>query len=490
MGESKESYKQIFKSTSIVGGAQVFNIIIGIVRTKIIAILLGPGGVGMSGVFQTIIDMVRNATGFGVNFSGVKNVAENNTDPERVARTILILRRWEFGTGLIGTLVVLVLCRFFSIYSFGNTTSTASIALMSVILLINAVSAGQLAILQGLRRIKEMAKATLLGSILGTVVSLPFFWWLGISGIIPAMVLTALGSLAVSWFFAKKIITQNVEISISQTFKEGLGMAKLGFFIVINGFVAAASMYVIRVLIRSHMGLDSVGFFQSVWTISTLYINILLNAMLADYFPRLSMIQHDNNASNKLINEQLEITLLVGAPMLMGMIAFAPLALNLLYSSSFNAAIPVLKWQMMASFFTLISWPLGVLYLSKNKGLYAIISETLRQIIYNVCVFVGWRYWGFNALGIGFLIANCINVFFVFFSVKNISSFKFSFVNTKCIFSLGVALALVLCSSLLLNGFPQYIINATILLASSIFCFVRLDNILDIKIWIKNRKKV
>lgn len=243
MENNKESYKQIFKSTTIVGGSQIINIAIGIIRNKVIAILLGPAGVGVSGIFQTIIDLVRNGTGLGINFSGVKNVAENNTDPHRVAKTILILRRWEFGTGLVGMIVIIVLCKFFSNYSFGSDAYTFSIAIMSVTLLITAVSAGQLAILQGLRRIGEMAKANLLGSVLGTVISLPLFWWLGISGVVPSMILTALGALTISWLYARRVITEPVQLSLSQTFTEGLGMAKLGFFIVVNGFVATASLY-------------------------------------------------------------------------------------------------------------------------------------------------------------------------------------------------------------------------------------------------------
>ena len=323
MRENRESYKQIFKSTSIVGGAQILNIFIGIVRNKVIAILLGPSGVGIAGIFQSIVELVKNGTGLGINFSGVKNIAESNTDPQKVSRTILVLRRWEFSTGLIGTLIIVFLCNFFSNYSFGNNAYTYSIALMSVTLLISAVSAGQLAILQGLRKIKDMAKATLLGSVLGTVISLPLYGWLGTSGIVPAMILTALGSLIVSWLYAKKIKTLEVNISFSETFHEGLGMAKLGFFIVFNGFVATASLYFVRILIRSHLGMESVGNFQAVWVISTMYINILLNSMLADYFPRLSSIKDDTEASNKLINQQLEMTLLVGTPMLMGMITFA-----------------------------------------------------------------------------------------------------------------------------------------------------------------------
>jgi antigen flippase len=484
---NKDSYKQIFRSTGIVGGAQVLNILIGILKTKVIAILLGPAGVGVAGIFQTIVDLVRNATGLGINFSGVKSVAEHNGDPEKVARIILVLRRWEFGTGIVGTLVIIILCGVFSQNSFGNSSYTFSIAILSVVLLFNAISSGQLAILQGLRHIAEMAKASFLGSVLGMFISLLLYWWLGMDGIIPAMIMTAISSLLISWIFAKKVITQAVNLTVKETFVEGLDMAKLGFYIVFNGFVATGAMYVLRMLIRSHLGIEYVGYFQSVWTISTLYIGILLNAMLADYFPSLSQIQHDNIASNKLVNEQLEITMLLGVPMLMGMIVFAPLALNILYSSSFVAAIPILRWQMMASFFTFIGWPLGVIYLSKNSGWFAIISETLRQAVFILIVFFGWKYWGFNVLGIGFFIGNFINAAFVWWSVTKITNFKFSVTNALYIGFLGTAMLAVTFCSLWLTGIYQFLINGVILTATVIFCITKLQRLLDLKNWITTK---
>lgn len=486
--ESRESYKQIFKSTSIVGGAQVLNIAISIIRTKIIALLLGPNGVGIAGIFQNIVDLIRNGTGLGINFSGVKKVAENNTDPKSIAKTILVVKRWEFSTGLLGMLITLLFCRSLSVYSFGNTINTISIALISVILLINAVTAGQLTILQGLRRIGEMTKATLIGSALGTVISLPLFWWIGLSAIVPAMILSAIISLIVSWYFSKNIVTTEVNLSLKETFHDGLEMAKLGFFIVINGCIATGSMYIIRMFIRSNMGLDSVGFFQAIWTISTLYINILLNAMLADYFPRLSKIYHNKSKANQLINEQLKMTLLVGAPMLMGMIAFAPLVLKILYSAEFFNAIPALKWQIASLFLTLVGWPLGVVYLSFNKGSYAIMSEVLRQAVYICFIYFYWHKLSFEVLGIGFFVANCIWVVFIIFSVRRITSFSFSLSNFGYIALLGGAIISVLCTSLLLNGNMQYFINSFIILSITAFCLYKLDNLLNIKQWFQSKK--
>ena len=58
MTSNKGSYRQIFKATSLFGGVQVFNIIIGIIRSKIVAVLLGASGMGVLGLFTTTIAMV------------------------------------------------------------------------------------------------------------------------------------------------------------------------------------------------------------------------------------------------------------------------------------------------------------------------------------------------------------------------------------------------------------------------------------------------
>jgi antigen flippase len=490
MEKVKDSYKQIFKSTSIVGGSQVLVIIIGILRVKVLALLLGPAGVGIAGIYQSMIELIRNATGFGINFSGVKNVAESNNsaDSQRIARTITILRRWAIATGLLGLLVTVIFSKALSYYSFGNSSYTISIAIISVVLLIMDVSSSQLALLQGLRKIGQMAKASLIGAALGTVITLPLYWWLGLSGIIPGIILTALTALFVSWFYARKVIIEKVDMSLFQTLKEGLDMAKLGFFIVVNGFIATAVMYGIRTFIRSNAGIESVGYFQSVWTISTFYINILLGAMLADYFPRLSMLNNDDEASNKLVNQQLEMTLLVGTPMLVGMITFSSFALSIMYSSSFYSAIPVLKWQMLASFLTLIGWPLGVIYLAKNRGMYAVVGESLRQFIYISFVFVGWKYFGFDSLGIGFLLANCVSIVYVILSVRRISTFRFTDINIKYIFIFSILITLVLYCSFHLEGIIQYVMNISILIALSLYCLFRLDELIDIKSRFKSSK--
>ena len=76
MTQERKSYTQIVKATSIFGGVQVFNIIIQILRSKIIAVLLGPEGMGIIGLLKTTIDFIGKLSNFGLGTSAVKNISE------------------------------------------------------------------------------------------------------------------------------------------------------------------------------------------------------------------------------------------------------------------------------------------------------------------------------------------------------------------------------------------------------------------------------
>lgn len=107
--ESIESKKQMIKSTGIVGSAQVFTVLLQILRTKIIAYLLGPAGVGLLGILNSIVDMVRNATGMGINFSGVREISQAvaTQDIDTLSNKAQVLKSWAIFTGIIGALILL-----------------------------------------------------------------------------------------------------------------------------------------------------------------------------------------------------------------------------------------------------------------------------------------------------------------------------------------------------------------------------------------------
>jgi antigen flippase len=480
---SNESQKQILKAVSIIGGAQFLTIVIGIVRTKVVALLLGPYGLGVVGMLQSIIDIVRNATGFGLNYSAVKDVAEADAsgNVHKLNETITVLRNLVLWTGLLGTLLTIIFAKPLSIFTFGNSQYTLSIVYLSITLLLSSISGGQIALLQGKREIKLMAKATLYGAIYSTFISVLVYYLFGINGIVPVLIISSIIPLVFSWYFSRKIKFERQEIQFKISLSKGLGMARLGFFIVVTGFMATLTLYAIRIIIIDKMNIEGVGFFQASWMISTTYIGIILNAMLSDFFPRLSAVNNDREASNKLVNDQLEIALVLGTPMILFLIATAGLLVKILYSASFFNTVSILQWQLFGAFFTLISWPLGVLFLAKNKGKFCVLTDGFWSLLFLGIVFFGWEYFGFKILGIGDSIAIIFKSFLVFFLVNKIGDFKFSLKNVKTIVYYGFLTVLMMLNVLFFESYIQYLLSFGLIIIAGIKSLITLNELYQFK---------
>ena len=119
---NQSSYRSIFKATTLFGSVQIFQIIIQLIKSKFIAVLLGPAGVGIIGLYQSGIQLVQNITNMGLASSAVRDVSEafGLKDFHRINQVIIIVRRLVWGTGLLGMIALAVFSPLLSKASFGN----------------------------------------------------------------------------------------------------------------------------------------------------------------------------------------------------------------------------------------------------------------------------------------------------------------------------------------------------------------------------------
>ena len=96
----RSSYRGIFKATSLFGGVQVYQILIEIIKSKFIAVLLGPLGVGIQGLYTSGIQMIQQISSLGLSSSAVRNIAEANGsgDVKAINKTVTALRRLVWVT--------------------------------------------------------------------------------------------------------------------------------------------------------------------------------------------------------------------------------------------------------------------------------------------------------------------------------------------------------------------------------------------------------
>jgi enterobacterial common antigen flippase len=429
----KHTYGQILKSSALVGGSQAVNILIRIARTKAIALLLGPAGFGMFGLYGSITSLTQSVAQMGINSSGVRQIAEaaGSGDTARIAMTSAVLRRTAIVLGLLGGGLLLVFCRQVSTLTFGNDSHAAAIALLSVAVFFQLVSDGQGALIQGMRRILDLAKMGVLGALYGTIISIAMVYFFREKGVVPALVGVAGMAIVTSWWYARKIRVPSPSVTLSQVRQEAGALLKLGFAFMASGFMTLGIAYAVRIILLHKFGLAATGVYQAAWTLGGLYVGFILQAMGADFYPRLTASANDNPVCNRLVNEQTRIGMLLAGPGVIATLTFAPVVIALFYSAKFGAAVGVLRWICLGTILQVIVWPMGFIIMAKGKQSIFFCTELSWTLVSLVLAWSCVRFFGLNGAGIAFFGSYAFYGFLLYFVVNRLSGFRWSMANKR-----------------------------------------------------------
>jgi PST family polysaccharide transporter len=471
-------YRSILKSTSVIGGASVLNILIGMVRTKFVAILLGPAGVGLMAMYTQIVTLITTASGLGLSLSGVRQVAEaaGTGDEERIARTVLTLRRTVWLTGILGLSAMLVFCVPISRISFGNKEHALSIALLGGTILLGAITSGQACVLRGTRRIGDLAKISVLGAISGTVISIPCFYFWGQRGIVVSLIMCAIASLAASWWFARRVPIKRIALPWRNSGEEARRLLALGLNLMAAGLTTVLSAYLIRVLLLRQLDFRGVGIFQAALFLSGVLVEFVLTAMGTDYYPRLAAVAHDNARTCRLVNEQAEISILLALPMLAAMMIFAPLVIRIFYAGSFSAAIPVLRWCLFGMLGRIVSWPLGFIPVAKEKGGLYFITSLLIAAGHVIAIQCFASLWGLVGAGFGSTVSYPFYTLLMLVLMRRLVGAAWSLrVFALVLLSTIMMAALMLSCTLIPSPIASWGISLVLLALITLFCLTQLS---------------
>ena len=483
MSEHQSSYRQIFKATSLFGGVQVFNIILSVIRSKIIAILLGPAGMGIAGLLTATTGLVGSLTNFGLGTSAIRDVAVANesNDPKKIAKVITVFRKLVWFTGLLGTIITLIFSPFLSQITFGNKEYTLGFVLLSCTLLFAQLTSGQDVLLQGMRKLKELAKANMIGAIMGLLTSVPLYYVYGIKGIVPALIVSSFVTLLITWYFARNINIKQTSITLKEAFFEGKSMLRMGLILSASGLVTMGVSYVVRIYISNSGGITDVGLYNAGFAIIGTYVGLVFTAMSTDYYPRLTGVSHDDQKVSELVNHQAEIAVLILSPILCVFLIFINWVVILLYSNEFTAVNEMIHWAALGMYFKAASWSIGFIILAKGDSKVFLLFDMSANVYILVFNILGYKYFGLDGLGISFLMGYIVYLIQVFILVKKRYHFSFA-KNFYKVFIFQFVLGLLCFFNIKLIALPWAYFIGVVLICFSIWnSFIEMDKRLGLK---------
>ena len=398
--------RMAMKAMGLFGGVQVMGIMCSIIRTKLVAMWIGPVGIGLFGLFNNALEMISTGTNLGIRSSSVRDISQalGSHDSSLVARMVTVVRKWSMWLGLAGALITLSLAPLLSQLTFGDSTHIWGFVALSIAVLLGALTNGEYAVLQGTARLKRLASVTLWGTICGLAVSIPLFYLLRERSILPSIIAYAAALAIFAWVFRNREYPA-VQVSHRDTFDMGKGFVRLGIFMTLGNFATILASYAFNAWLNVNAGTEQVGFYQAGYTLINKYTGLILTALGMEYYPRLSQVADSRLRLRAFVSQEINVAIAIMAPVVALFILLREVVVWILYTPDFNVILTFVSWGMIGTVLRTASWCLAFTILAKGDGKTYLWTEAASAVINLVLNIVFYRWWGLTGLGIAFLVS-------------------------------------------------------------------------------------
>lgn len=405
--QKEEQYRKIAKNTLVLGSAQIIQMMVTLIRAKAIAILLGPFGAGLNSLILSALSVMQQISSVGIYQSGVREmsvVIGTSDSQENSAKFRRCFLRLSLICSTAGVVVMVLFSPLLSFLLFGSYQYTVWLMLVSLALFFMGLQNGYGVIMQATRHLGLLTRATTVGAVAGLLVAVPLFYFVGLHGIVPAIIISYAAFYISYRYFERKIVfVQANECTKSEFIEQGKPVIKLGIMLMLSAIAGTLFAFVLNLVINRIGSTEEVGLYQSAASIITQGMSITNVILASDFFPRLSAVYTDVNQVQNLVKQQTEILFYILAPVSVLIIAFAPFIVWLLLSPQFVLVADMLQIMAFALVFKGFWVMMSYIMLAKgDKKGYFLFDALLGNGTNFILSVVGFYWGGLQGLAVAY----------------------------------------------------------------------------------------
>ncbi len=383
---------KLLKVMATTGGASAVTLLLGLATNKIIAVVLGPMGVGLLASYRVIQDTV---TGLGSLGGAAAQVQALSSVDGEARRCRVVACIWLALLGMAVFSMLLLVGAPWIAEHFFRDPSPEIVTAVRCLVVTFCVSTGAF-LASGFVNVSGAIGWLALVQIAASIAAVAAAW--------PLATLAARGSqLAYVGMILTPLVIQFALAAfmtwrlgwlphIADAFRQRPARADLAHFLtyfvanVGGGLINSASMLALRAAIIDTDGQAANGLFQASWTLTQQNLTLLMASFGTYLLPTLSAT-HDTAERQRFLDGTLPVIIVLTVPLAGVGLLFMPLILRLLYSTAFLPAIEPLRWMLLANLFSALVTVLVILLMARGRPVASAVTE------------VGW-YVGFAGTGV------------------------------------------------------------------------------------------
>ena len=408
----KKDLVQVF---SFSGVSTLVKMITGIVRTKVVALLLGPSGVAIIGQMADILRMTSLVSNAGITQGVTKYIAEFKDDVFKIKQILSTAFKITLIASILTGLFLIFFSGFLSnkILLDGSYKSIFIVFGFSIILF--AINRLLLAIINGFKDFKNFIKINIASNITILFYSVGLIYFFGVYGALLSQVTSQSIVLIISIIFIFRsnwFKKQNFIGSINtSTLKQLSGFTLLTIF---TFFLGPISKIVIRSFLINGVSIDAAGYWDSTNKVSGLVLQVVTQALTVYLIPRFSELKE-----RTLIRKEILNTYKIIIPILIisfsAIYIFRDFIISVLYSSEFYPMRELFLFQFVGDTIKIISWVISIQLVAKAMIKTLFVTEIFGNILIVVLSYFFINFFGLKGVVYAFTVNYTIYLLMMLF---------------------------------------------------------------------------
>ncbi len=363
---------EMVRSVGLLSLKQVVLMLLGALRTKVAASVLGPSGMGLLAQAASFSDLLRQISMLGSTNGFVKLLAEalgrnDHRGVERLLRSVL----WLFGAlALTIAAISVALAPQVSQWVFDDPAHATLIMLCSIGLLFAVPATLVARSFSGALQFRSFVQLAILDSLLGLVGMSVLVWWMGLTGAVLSLVVVEALVLVIGAVLLYRRLLRPLGLDVRPRAPDPATvrhLVRLAGILALTSITASGAALLVRGQIIREFGAEANGLYHVAWQVGQNYLGILGASLWTYGMPKVATKLDDPAAVGVLQNDFLRIALAVLAPGIVLLLCTRELWVPLLYTPAFLAAGPMLCWQLAGELVAMLRQSMNISLLPRER---------------------------------------------------------------------------------------------------------------------------
>lgn len=403
-GTMHPATRAVVKAIGIFGGVRFLQVLFSLIRNKLIAVFIGPAGVGLVILYNSVSDLISSATRLNIDQSAMRDIAQSARHDDDATATVVTV--WTVFLGVLGMLLMCACSPLLSLWSFGDTDRWWTYCVLSFVPLAYAINVGQQAIMQGRGEFGRMAHVGIITAVGGIIISVPIIILFGAASIV--WVIAAYGAMSLIAVLVCRTHFRRVRMSVAEIWRRGQNFVRLGIWLTAGLSVMPLVNYLFVIFLNDTASTSQLGIYQAGYTIVNTYLGVIFTGVWIEYYPHLSAVAHSRQRVNTVVSHRVFTLMWMCLPVVPLFMAVASVLVMIVYSGSFLDMIPYIVPAVGALPLRVTAWCMSMAIMARGDGATYAVVEAVSGLAFIVTAIIGFNTGSFLGLGIAYFVWHLI----------------------------------------------------------------------------------